>query len=112
MTKYGDTTEIQKLAWGGARASVPDVVTAVQNQVTALINLALNRRDDYSTVPEYIDQIANTVCSDILKIQKSRTTEPLTTPQILDMIKVLVGSYVDQAPVEDEVSWGNTKWVY
>jgi hypothetical protein len=111
LTKYGSTTTLQQLAWGGAKASVPDIVTAVQNQVTALINIALNRTDDYTTVPEYINQIANTVGSDIL-LSRTNPQNALTTPQILDMIKVLVGSYVNQAAIEDNVNWGNTHWVY
>lgn len=110
MTKYGSTTTMQQLAWGGAKASVPDIVTAIQNQVTALMNLALNRTDDYSTVPEYINQIANTVGSDI--IRSHGKTNALTTPQILDMIKVLIGSYVNQSNIEENVNWGNVKWVY
>ena len=111
MTKYGSITVMQQLAWGGAKASTPDIVTAVQNQVTALINIALNRSDDYSTVPEYISQIANTVGSDVI-ISRTTKDNALTTPQILDMIKVLVGSYVNQANIEDNVNWGNTRWVY
>lgn len=111
MTKYGNTTEMQKLAWGQAKSTLPDIVTAVQNQVTTLINLSLNKREDYGTVPEFIDQIANTVGSDILISHSPRNT-PLTTPQILDMVKVLTMSYMDQAPVEDEVQWGNTTWFF
>ena len=63
MTKYGDTTEIQKLAWGGAKGTLPDKVTAIQNQVTALINIVLNRNVEFTTVPEIIDQIATTADS-------------------------------------------------
>lgn len=113
MTKYGSTATIQQLAWGGAKASTPDIVTAVQNQVTALINLALNRIEDYTTVPEYINQIANTVGSDILisrNVQQGQNT--LTTPQILDMIKVLLGSYINQSNLDDNIHWGNVRWVY
>lgn len=112
MTKYGSTAVMQQLAWGGAKASTPDIVTAVQNQVTALMNLALNRTDDYSTVPEYISQIANTVGSDILINKASSKDKTLTTPQILDMIKVLLGSYINQSNPEDNVNWGNVRWVY
>lgn len=112
MTKYGSTTVIQQLAWGGAKASVPDIVTAIQNQVTALINLALNKTEDYTTVPEYINQIANTIGSDILLNKSSSKDKTLTTPQILDMVKVLLGSYLNQANTEDNIQWGNTHWVY
>lgn len=111
MTKYGSTSVMQQLAWGGAKTSTPDIVTAVQNQVTALINIALNRIEDYSTVPEYISQIANTVGSDIL-LNRGLKDGALTTPQILDMIKVLIGSYVNQSTTEDNVNWGNVRWVF
>jgi len=109
MTKYGDTTAIQELAWGGAKGTLPVKVTAIQNQVTSLINIVLNRNEDFATVPEIIDQIANTVASEILR--SSNTRQQLTTPQILDMIKVLSKGYMDQA-TEEGAHWGNVRLVY
>jgi len=106
MTKYGDTTEIQNLAWGGAKSTTPDRVKSVQNQVTALINLILNRTEDYSTVPEEVMQVANTTASEILR----PGGEKLTVIQILDMLKVLLMSYMDQAP-SGQTNWGNVRWV-
>lgn len=97
---------MQKLAWGGAKSSTPDRVTATQNLVTALINNVLNRIDDYSTVPESVDQVANIVGSEILRPGGNK----LTTPQILDMLKVLLADYMDQAP-EGETNWGNVRFV-
>jgi len=106
MTKYGDTGEMQKLAWGGAKSTVPDRVTSVQNLVTSLINNVINRTADYDDVPESISQIANIVASDILRPGGSK----LTTIQILDEIKMLADNYIDQAPAGD-VNWGNVRWV-
>ena len=106
MTKYGDTTQMQKLAWGSAKDVLPDRVKAVQVQVTALINNVLNRREDYSTVPEGVNQIANTVGSDILRPGGDK----LTTPQIMDMLKLLLMDYRDIAPT-GETNWGNVRWV-
>jgi hypothetical protein len=108
MTKYGSTDEMQKQAWGNTKSSTPAIVTSVQNTVTALINIALGRIDDYSTVPEYINQIANLVGSEILR--SKGTQQPLTTPQILDMIKVLTNEYMDQAP-PSETHWGTVRIV-
>jgi len=106
MTKYGDTTEIQNLSYGGAKQVLPDKVKAVQNQVTTLINLVLNRTEDYSTVPEEVMQVANTAASEILR----PGGEKLTVIQILDMLKVLLMSYMDQAP-SGQTNWGNVRWV-
>ena len=106
MTKYGDTSEMQKLAWGGAKDILPDKVKAVQNQVTSLINNVINRNEDYGTVPESIGQIANTVASDILRPGGDK----LTTPQILDMLKVLLGDYMDNAPA-GETNWATVRWI-
>jgi len=106
MTKYGDTTEMQKLAWGGAKATLPDRVQSVQNLVTSLINNVINRTDDYDTVPESISQIANIVASDILRPGGNK----LTTMQLLDEIKALASAYMDQAPA-GQVNWGTVRWV-
>ena len=106
MTKYGDTTQIQELAWGGAKSTTPDRVTAVQNQITSLINLVLNRTEDYSTVPEEVTQVANTAASEILRPGGDK----LTVIQILDMLKVLLMSYMDQAPT-GQTNWGNLRWI-
>jgi len=106
MTKYGDTTEIQNLSYGGAKQVLPDKVKSVQNQVTTLINLVLNRTEDYSTVPEEVMQVANTAASEILR----PGGEKLTVIQILDMLKVLLMSYMDQAP-SGQTNWGNVRWV-
>lgn len=104
MTKYGSTSEMEKMAWGGTKASTPAVVTSVQNTVTTLINLVLNRTEDFSTVPTFVSDISNIIGSEILRNQGRRTE--LTTPQILDMAKVLLQSYMDQSP-QDQTRWGN-----
>ena len=104
MTKYGSTDEIEKLAWGGTKSSTPATVTSVQNTITDIINLVLNRNSDFSTVPTAIDSIANLAGSEILRNLGSRTS--LTTMQIYDMVKVLLGSYMNQAP-DDQSRWGN-----
>jgi len=106
MTKYGSTDEMENLAWGGTKASTPARVTAVQNQVTALMNLVLNRTEDYATVPEEVMQVANTAASEILRPGGDK----LTVIQILDMLKVLLMSYMDQAP-SGQTNWGNVRWV-
>ena len=103
MTKYGSTAFMQDLAWGGQKSSTPARVTAVQNQVTALINIVLNRNEDFTTVPEIIHQIANTVGSDMLRLGPK-----IETAKILETIKVLSKGYMDQAPAS-ETNWGNVR---
>jgi len=104
MTKYGSTDEMEKLAWGGTKSSTPATVTSVQNTVTDVINLVLNRNSDFSTVPTAIGSIANLAGSEILRNLGSRTS--LSTMQIYDTVKVLLGSYMNQAP-QDQSRWGN-----
>jgi len=107
MTKYGSTDEMEKLAWGGTKTSTPTVVTAVQNTVTDIINLILNRNSDFSTVPTAISSVANLTGSEILR-NLGRRTE-LTNVQIYDQLKVLLMEYMDQAP-EDHSRWGNIEF--
>ena len=104
MTKYGSTDEIEKLAWGGTKSSTPAIVTSIQLIVTDLINLVLNRNEDFSTVPQAVNTCANITGSDMLRQRNGR--QALTTPQIIDEIKVLLLSYMDQAP-QDQSRWGN-----
>jgi hypothetical protein len=104
MTKYGSTDEMEKLAWGGTKTSTPAVVTTVQNTVTDIINLILNRNEDFSTVPSAVSSAANLVGSEMLRNLGKRTE--LNTMQIYDMAKVLLQSYMDQSP-SDQVRWGN-----
>lgn len=104
MTKYGSTDEIEKLAWGGTKTSTPAVVTTVQNTVTDMINLVLNRNSDFTTVPTIISSVANTIGSEVLRNLGGRT--PLTTMNIFDMAKVLLQEYMNQAP-QDQSRWGN-----
>jgi len=104
MTKYGSTDEMEKLAWGGTKSATPGTVTTIQNTLTDMINLILNRNEDFSTVPTAIDSIANLTGSDILRERGKRTE--LTTVQIYDQLKVLLMSYMDQAP-DDQSRWGN-----
>jgi len=105
MTKYGSTDEIEKLAWGGTKSgSTPATVTSIQNSVTDMINLILNRNSDFSTVPTVIDSIANLTGSEMLRNLCKRTE--LTTIQIYDQLVVLLKSYMDQAPSENS-RWGN-----
>lgn len=104
MTKYGSTDEMEKLAWGGTKTSTPAVVTTVQNTVTDIINLILNRNEDFSTVPSAVSSAANLVGSEMIRNLGKRTE--LNTMQIYDMAKVLLQSYMDQSP-SDQVRWGN-----
>ena len=71
MTKYGSTAEMQKLAWGGTKASTPDILESIQNTVTTLINNILNRNADFTTVPTPINDIANCV-NRFVKFAKTR----------------------------------------
>jgi hypothetical protein len=109
MTKYGSTDEIQKLAWGGTKASTPEILASIQNTVTTLINNILNRNEDFATVPTAIGDIANLVGSEILRNRGNRENE-MTIPQILDMIKVLLMNYKDQAPASEH-RWGTVWYV-
>jgi hypothetical protein len=95
---------MEKMAWGGTKQSTPAVVTSVQNTVTDVVNLVLNRNEDFSTVPTIVSSIANLVGSEILRNLGSRTA--LNTMQIYDMAAVLLKSYMDQAP-QDQSRWGN-----
>jgi hypothetical protein len=104
MTKYGSTSEMEKLAWGGTKTSTPSVVTTVQNTITDLINLVLNRNDDFTTVPTQVSSVANLMGSEMLRNMGKRTQ--LQNAQILDEITVLLKSYMDQAP-QDHARWGN-----
>ena len=105
MAKYGSTDEMEKLAWGGTKSgSTPATVTAVQNSVTDMINLILNRNSDFTTVPAAIDTAANLTGSEVLR-NLGRRTE-LTTVQIYDQLVVLLKNYMDQAP-DDQSRWGN-----
>ncbi len=95
---------MEKLAWGGTKQSTPAVVTSVQNTVTDVVNLVLNRNEDFSTVPTIISSISNLIGSEILRNLGSRTA--LNTMQIYDMAAALLKSYMDQAP-QDQSRWGN-----
>ena len=104
MAKYGSTDEMEKLAWGGTKSSTPATVTTIQNTVTDMINIILNRNSDFTTVPTAIDSIANLTGSEILR-NLGRRTE-LSTVQIHDQLAVLLKNYMDQAP-QDQTRWGN-----
>lgn len=108
MAKYGSTAEIEKLAWGGTKTSTPAVVTTVQNTITSLINLVLNRNSDFTTVPEPVNAAANLMGSEILRNLGKRTE--LSTAQIVDELNVLLKSYMAQAP-QDQARWGNVFYI-
>ena len=108
MTKYGNTSEMEKLAWGGTKASTPEVVTSVQTTITSLINLVLNRNSDFIVVPEPISSVANLMGSEMLRNLGKRTQ--LSTVQIVDEITVLLKSYMDQAP-QGQGRWGNVFYI-
>jgi len=108
LTKYGSTSEIEKLAWGGTKTSTPAVVTTIQNTITSLINLTLNRNSDFDTVPTAVDSVANLMGSEMLR-NLGRRTE-LSTAQIVDELNVLLKSYMDQAP-QDQTRWGNVFYI-
>lgn len=104
MAKYGSTDEMEKMAFGGTKTSTPATVTTIQNTITTLINLVLNRNSDFSTVPTAIDDVANLMGSEMLR-NLGRRTE-LSKIQIMDELRVLLKDYMDQAP-EDQTRWGN-----
>ena len=106
MTKYGSVHQMQQLAWGGSKDITPKKVEALQLSITALINNVLNRTEDYDTVPDSINRIANIAVSELLRPGGDK----LTTIQVLDMLKALLSNYMDDAPA-GETNWGNIRWV-
>jgi hypothetical protein len=108
MTKYGSTSEMEKLAWGGTKSSTPAVVTTIQNTITSLINLVLNRNSDFGTVPTAVSSVANLMGSEMLRNLGKRTQ--LSTVQIVDEVTVLLKSYMDQSP-QDQTRWGNVFYI-
>jgi len=107
MVKYGSTDEMEKLAWGGTKTATPGTVTTVQNTITTLMNGILNRTEDFSTVPTYIDDIANLMGSEILRNRGRRTELSLTL--IREELEVLLKSHMDQSP-SDQTRWGNVRF--
>jgi len=101
---YGNTDEIEKLAWGGTKSATPAVVTTINNTVTTLINMVLNRNEDFSSTPTIVANVANLMGSEMLR-NLGRRTE-LSNAQIMDELQVLLKSYMDQAP-QDQSRWGN-----
>ena len=98
--------QYQKFAWNLLLilSCTPDTVTAIQNSVTDMINLILNRNSDFTTVPAAINSVANLTGSEMLRNLGKRTE--LTTVQIYDQLVVLLKNYMDQAP-DDQSRWGN-----
>ena len=106
MSLYGSVISMQELAWGGPKDQTPDIVNSVQATITTMINIILNRSENYTTVPTMINDIANAVGATMLK----KSEKPLTEPEIFQWLKVLLSNYVDQSP-EGEVRWGNVRWI-
>lgn len=101
---YGNTTTIQQLLWGGVKASVPGNVSAANDEATTIINLVLNRNDDFSTVPTHVERIANMIAAEIVR------TPMVKREEIINMSKLLLSAYMDQAP-PTQSNWGNVWWV-
>lgn len=83
MAAYGSTDEIQKLAYGGTKASLPAVVTTANNQATTIINLILGLNEDISSPSTRISNICNLLASEIVKNPKTPVKDWYEEAEIL-----------------------------
>lgn len=98
---YGSATTVQQLLYGSAKAATPDIVTAALQQATTVINILLNRNEDFSTVPQIITDVANTIaheiCRDPLRYDKMK---------MIELAKYLLGEFMNQS-ADSETRWGS-----
>lgn len=104
MTKYGSTDEMEKMAYGGTKTATPAVAVSVQNTITTLMNGIMNRTEDFTTVPTWVNDVANLIGSEILRNRGKRTELSLVT--IREELEVLCKSHMDQSPTTQS-RWGN-----
>ena len=80
---YGATDEIEKLAYGGVKATTPPVVTTANNQATTIINLVLGLNADITTPSTSIANICNLLASEIVKNPKTLVKDWYEEAEIL-----------------------------
>jgi len=103
---YGDSAEVQKLAWGGTKASTPAIVTTALQMVTTIINLELNLNSDMSSVPQRITDIANLLAAEIVRQGREANLQ-----SIRENAKVLLNQTKDQMTPSTQGMWGNMAFV-
>ena len=103
---YGDAAEVQKLAWGGTKASTPPIVTTSLQMVTTIINLELNLNADMSPVPQRITDIANLLAAEIVRQGREADLR-----SVRENAKVLLNQTKDQMTPFTQGAWGNMVFV-
>jgi len=105
MAAYGDTDEIQKLAYGGVKASKPAVVDTANNTATTIINTFLGLNEDITTPSTHIARICDILAANIIKNPK------MTFKDIYEEAEIMLSSVKDQGLPSETGLWGNIRFV-
>lgn len=95
---YGDSTKVQNLVWGSAKAVVPAGVTSALESATALINSKLNLKSELSGAdkPARFDDITNQLAAGIIQEQKDPGVKSQSTVRGEQMLQ----DYMDDTTIK------------
>lgn len=103
---YGTDANIQYLAFGGAKASTPAIVTKANQVMTSMINANLGLSADLSPVPQVITDICELGAAGIVKQENPDMLHPWTK-QALEMLNF----YKNDLKSNQIGNWGNVRIV-
>ena len=102
---YGTDIGTMNLAFGGPKSTVPEIVTEARQKATTIINGYLNRSEDFTIIPDMINDAADWIASEYIK----KRNIPLK--DLLEMAKMLLETVKDDLNVESGSRWGNVRFV-
>jgi len=105
MAAYGSETTIQELVWGGAKASVPSIVTAANNVATTIVNTILDLNADISNPSNRIVNVTNILAAEIVKNPRNNYE------QIYKEAEIMLASVRDSGIPSEAGIWGNVRFI-
>lgn len=102
MAGYGTDTNIEYMVWGGNKASVPAIVTKMNQVMASMINAALGLTSNMSPVPQIIVDICELGAAGLVKQDDPNVLHPYTK-QALEMLEF----YKNDLKPDQMGKWGN-----
>jgi len=101
---YGVTDEIERLIYGGTKASTPQIVTTSNNIATSIINSILNINVDITEPSARIVHVCELLAAELVRTPKVERKE------IVELAEILLGNLRDGGLPSEAGPWGNMRF--
>lgn len=102
---YGITDDIERLVYGGTKASTPQVITTSNNVATAIVNSILDLNENIGDPSPRIIHITELIAAELVRTPK------VDRKEIVEFAEILLGNLRDSGISSEVGPWANMRFI-